>query len=36
MVKTNGLKPGQKAPALGQYQAVGPKGGKGKIELYRK
>ena len=24
------LKPGQKAPASGQYQQIGPKGGKGK------
>ncbi len=30
MAKTSGLKPGQKAPASGQYQTVGPKGGKGK------
>ena len=25
----NGLKPGQKAPTSGQYQIVGPRGGKG-------
>jgi hypothetical protein len=30
MSKTSGLKPGQKAPASGQYQTIGPKGGKGK------
>jgi hypothetical protein len=30
MGKTSGLKPGQKAPASGQYQTVGPKGRKGK------
>lgn len=30
MGKTSGLKPGQKAPVSGQYQTVGPKGGKGK------
>ena len=30
MGKTNGLKPGQKAPASGQYQTIGPKGGNGK------
>jgi hypothetical protein len=24
------LKPGQKAPASGQYQQIGPRGGKGK------
>lgn len=29
MAKTNGLKPGQTAPASGQYQTIGPKGGKG-------
>ena len=28
--QSNGLKPGQKAPASGQYQLVGPRGGKGK------
>ncbi len=27
--KTSGLKPGQTAPKSGQYQEVGPKGGKG-------
>lgn len=26
--KTSGLKPGQKAPASGQYQEIGPRGGK--------
>lgn len=29
MGKTSGLKPGQTAPASGQYQVIGPKGGKG-------
>lgn len=29
MSKNNGLKPGQTAPASGQYQQVGPRGGKG-------
>lgn len=29
MAKKN-LKPGQKAPASGQYQQIGPRGGKGK------
>jgi hypothetical protein len=29
MSKPNGLKPGQTAPASGQYQTIGPKGGKG-------
>ena len=29
MSKPKGLKPGQPAPASGQYQQVGPKGGKG-------
>jgi hypothetical protein len=29
MSKPNGLKPGQKTPASGQYQTVGPRGGKG-------
>lgn len=29
MPKPTGLKPGQKAPASGQYIAVGPRGGKG-------
>jgi hypothetical protein len=27
--KIVGLKPGQKAPASGQYQQIGPRGGKG-------
>ena len=27
--KTSGLKPGEKVPASGQYQQVGPRGGKG-------
>ena len=27
---SKGLKPGQKAPASGQYQQVGPRGGKGR------
>ena len=27
--KNSGFKPGQKAPASGQYQIVGPRGGKG-------
>ena len=27
--KTSGLKPGQRAPRSGQYQQVGPRGGKG-------
>ena len=30
MDKTSGLKPGQSAPKSGQYQQVGPRGGKGK------
>lgn len=30
MAKTSGLKPGQSAPASGQYQVIGPRGGKGK------
>lgn len=30
MGKSSGLKPGQKAPASGQYLTIGPKGGKGK------
>jgi hypothetical protein len=30
MAKTSGLKPGQEAPASGQYQIIGPRGGKGK------
>jgi len=29
MAKPEGLKPGQTAPNSGQYQQVGPKGGKG-------
>ncbi len=29
MSKTSGLKPGQSAPKSGQYQQVGPKGGRG-------
>lgn len=29
MAKTSGLKPGQTAPASGQYEKVGPRGGKG-------
>jgi hypothetical protein len=29
MGKFTGLKPGNKAPASGQYQQIGPKGGKG-------
>lgn len=29
MSKNSGYKPGQKAPASGQYQIVGPRGGKG-------
>jgi YjzC-like protein len=29
MSKPHGLKPGQTAPASGQYQQIGPKGGKG-------
>ncbi len=29
MSKFTGLKPGNKAPASGQYQQVGPRGGKG-------
>lgn len=28
MAKHSGLKPGTKAPASGQYQEVGPRGGK--------
>lgn len=27
--KTSGLRPGESAPASGQYQRVGPRGGKG-------
>lgn len=30
MAKIKGLKPGAKAPHSGQYQQVGPRGGKGK------
>ncbi len=30
MGKPKGLRPGQKAPNSGQYQQVGPRGGKGK------
>lgn len=29
MSKNSGHKPGQKAPVSGQYQIVGPRGGKG-------
>lgn len=29
MGKPRGLKPGQPAPASGQYQQIGPRGGKG-------
>lgn len=29
MARPSGLKPGQKAPASGQYQVVGPRGGPG-------
>ena len=29
MGKVNGLRPGNKAPASGQYQQIGPRGGKG-------
>jgi len=28
MVKTSGLKPGQTAPKSGQYEIIGPRGGK--------
>ncbi len=28
--KSSGAKPGNKAPASGQYQQIGPKGGKGR------
>ena len=28
--KNSGLKPGQQAPASGQYRQVGPRGGKGR------
>ncbi|MGD9693601.1 MAG: YjzC family protein [Phycisphaerales bacterium] len=30
MSKTNGLKPGNEAPKSGQYQEIGPRGGKGR------
>ena len=30
MAKNSGLKPGQMAPKSGQYQQVGPRGGKGR------
>lgn len=30
MGKTTGLKPGDRAPASGQYQQIGPRGGKGR------
>lgn len=30
MARIKGLKPGTKAPHSGQYQQVGPRGGKGK------
>lgn len=30
MVKQSGLKPGQEAPKSGQYQEVGPRGGRGR------
>ena len=29
MPKTSGLRPGQTAPRSGQYQQIGPRGGKG-------
>ncbi len=29
MAKTKPLKPGQRAPRSGQYQKIGPRGGKG-------
>jgi hypothetical protein len=29
MAKTSGLKPGQTAPKSGQYQQIGPRGGRG-------
>ncbi|MBI3568138.1 MAG: YjzC family protein [Gemmatimonadetes bacterium] len=29
MSKPSGVRPGQKAPASGQYQQIGPRGGKG-------
>jgi hypothetical protein len=28
-MKPSGIKPGEKAPASGQYQQIGPRGGKG-------
>lgn len=30
MAKGNGLKPGDTAPRSGQYQQIGPRGGKGR------
>jgi hypothetical protein len=30
MAKTSGLKPGDQAPRSGQYQQIGPRGGKGR------
>lgn len=30
MARKYGAKPGQKAPASGQYRQIGPRGGKGK------
>ena len=30
MAKQSGLKPGQEAPKSGQYQEVGPRGGRGR------
>ena len=30
MTKKSGLRPGQKAPASGQYRQIGPRGGKGR------
>lgn len=30
MTRTKGLKPGMKTPRSGQYQQIGPRGGKGK------
>lgn len=30
MAKTNGLKPGDQTPRSGQYQQIGPRGGKGR------
>ena len=30
MARKSGLRPGQKAPASGQYGQVGPRGGKGR------